>query len=711
MNGDQLTDLVLVDNKKAKIEFLIQTREKLPPKNETSKPLNERDLEDNSFQRSSFYTEKWIQSMEIGDLNGDQKKDLLVTDDKKNVWLYFQKNNLDFTAPTKLGTKGKDVLLYDFSNDGLLDILIANETEFSILNQQKEGLFTDPTTYLNLKFSQCVLADMNGDQQMDLVFLRDHPDQPISIRFMNNAHQFGPECAFEAESIRDLLPIKTPFSSNTTLLTLNDKTASVKLYQYQRTDPSPQKRFHFSALRLYPVSGSANREVSLVSINNDPTVEILLSDPETSQINVFFQTQGELEPSKNYPSLLALNSLAPGYYRDLKKCELLITSQKEQSLGLSSWEASGRLSFPELLPTQGKVVIATSASLLGDERHEIVYITEENARQYTVKIISFEENNWIEKRSLSLPSNESSARPREIFVEDVNRDGKPDLLVIWPSKPLMIFLNQGDLNFKNMSEFPEYREGLISDVGVGALSLEDLDQDGFKEILFCQQNFVRVITIDSHQKFQILDQLNGSQSTSELLSACLGDFNGDQKRELAVFNKSTKSIDILEKQDNGSFRCVNEIPVGAFQFRKMMAVDLSGDGKTDLFLMGKDQFGIILGESSEEKLILTDSHISELNNGNARFSTVTSGDFNHDQQLDLALVEISENYIVFLNWSFEQKLQHIRKFRVFQIDGLHGQSEKKLNEPRELATGDFNHDGKTDLVALIHDRVIFYFQD
>lgn len=713
MNGDGLLDLVLVDNQKAKIEFLLQTKTPPPAKDVSALPLNEKDLEDNNFLRQGFYTEKWVHRLCVGDFNGDQKQDLVISDDQKNIFLYTQQENLQFPTFTKLNIKGKEILKGDWNQDGLLDLLVAGETEFSILYQSGKGQFASPQKYLNIKFSAIQMADVNGDQKSDLIFVRENQEFPLSIRLMNSQGTFGPELAFEISQPRQVISVQNKTSEAASLFVLNEKNASAKLYRFNTVKPTKENTFSFSAIRIYPFenAGSLPRDIAFMDLNEDGQTDLLFSDPETSQLSVHYQTQrGEFADIQSFSSLMALNGVIPGYYKSLQKKELLVSSQKEHSLGLSFRDTSGRISFPSFVPTQGKVLLATKGNLCGDERDEILYVSEEASRQYALRLLSYEGEGFVEKANISLPTKEVSARPREIIVEDINQDGKLDVILVLPMKPLYVLLNQGELSFKSLSESPNYREGLITDIGVGALNIDDLNGDGHKEIHFSQQNFLRIITVDSKNIFQIQDQFNGSQPSSEIMGSCLGDFNGDQVQEIALFNKTNKTIDILEKRADGSYQVGAEISIGNFSFRKMVAIDLSGDGKQDLFLLGKDQFGILFTGGETEQLTSVSSYVSEIKEGNVRFSTAISGDFNNDQQLDFALVESTENYLVFLA-QIENQLVQVRKFKVFQVDQLNSQGQRNLNEPRELAQGDFNGDGKSDLVALVHDRVIFYYQE
>ena len=61
----------------------------------------------------------------------------------------------------------------------------------------------------------------------------------------------------------------------------------------------------------------------------------------------------------------------------------------------------------------------------------------------------------------------------------------------------------------------------------------------------------------------------------------IGDFNGDNKQDLAVGKQDDKSVGVLINRGDGTFRDVVSYPIGS-QIVAVAAADLDGDGKIDL---------------------------------------------------------------------------------------------------------------------------------
>ena len=90
---------------------------------------------------------------------------------------------------------------------------------------------------------------------------------------------------------------------------------------------------------------------------------------------------------------------------------------------------------------------------------------------------------------------------------------------------------------------------------------------------------------------------------------------------------------------------------------------------------------------------------------------VDTGDFNSDGRPDLFCIDPSKNLIEFFRLSEdEQEWESVLHFQIFEKN-LHVRGERSAQpEPREGVVADLNGDGKDDLVLLVHDRLLHYYQ-
>ncbi|HEU4418532.1 MAG TPA: VCBS repeat-containing protein, partial [Planctomycetota bacterium] len=83
-----------------------------------------------------------------------------------------------------------------------------------------------------------------------------------------------------------------------------------------------------------------------------------------------------------------------------------------------------------------------------------------------------------------------------------------------------------------------------------------------------------------------------------------------------------------------------------------------------------------------------------------------SGDFDHDGIADLVVIDRQLPGVQVLAGT-KDGLARSLAIPVFEA-GPGGEPE---NEPRELATGDLDGDGRCDFVLLAHDRILIYLQE
>ena len=231
----------------------------------------------------------------------------------------------------------------------------------------------------------------------------------------------------------------------------------------------------------------------------------------------------------------------------------------------------------------------------------------------------------------------------------------------------------------------------------------------------------------------------GGAPESKPVSITAGDFNGDQKLDLIVYN--APSLSLYLGIGDGSFRPGIPIPlngVGSFLF----ATDFNLDGKLDLIadndlLLGngdgtfrapKDIGAIVVlvadfnGDGKQDLL----AGGIMLGNGDGTFqppialpswgkcgilcqasgSNFVAADFNGDGKLDIASVlALRKCDINCSPWSFSTLVMLGNGDGTFQLSQIPG------SEGFFLLTGDFNGDGKPDLVAaptVFHGSSLFH---
>jgi hypothetical protein len=171
---------------------------------------------------------------------------------------------------------------------------------------------------------------------------------------------------------------------------------------------------------------------------------------------------------------------------------------------------------------------------------------------------------------------------------------------------------------------------------------------------------------------------------SEPRSVVVGDINNDHQIDIIVANSGTDSIGIFLSDGNGSFTNQQPHPTG-FQSRPYSVAvnDFDNDGNLDIAVAnyGFNSIGISLGHGNGS---FTDQNLFSLNSSHPLF--IATGDFNNDNQTDIAIVNYGTNNIGILlgngDGSFENQITYFTNY-----DSI----------PYSLAIGDFNHDNNLDI--------------
>jgi hypothetical protein len=269
--------------------------------------------------------------------------------------------------------------------------------------------------------------------------------------------------------------------------------------------------------------------------------------------------------------------------------------------------------------------------------------------------------------------------PDSAAVGDFNGDGKLDLAVANEgSNNVSILLGKCDGTFQAAVDYGAGSNP--SSVAVG-----DFRDDGKLDLVVANDGSdnVSILLGNGDGTFQAAVNYGvGSAPTS----VAVGDFNGDGKLDLAVVNELSNNFSILLGNGDGTFQAAVNYGAGLSLFSVAVG-DFNGDGKLDLAVAsgGSDYVSVLLG------------------NGDGTFKTavqyvaglepisVAVADFNGDGKLDLAVANYESNNVSILLGKGDGTFQAAVDYGIG--------TENYPATPGSVAVGDFNGDGKLDLVV------------
>jgi VCBS repeat protein len=170
-------------------------------------------------------------------------------------------------------------------------------------------------------------------------------------------------------------------------------------------------------------------------------------------------------------------------------------------------------------------------------------------------------------------------------------------------------------------------------------------------------------------------------------SIAVGDFDGGGKLDLAVANEgeATNNVSVFLGNGDGTFPTRKDFPAAlTFPVTTLVAADLNGDGKLDLAAASNSELALLNNDGSAN-LFGAATVVPAVGNGTRN---MTAGDFDGTNGTDLVVTSTAGNNIsVLLNngsGAFNPKTD---------FDGGGG----KIFGPRGVVATDFNGDGKIDL--------------
>src|SRR5581483_8480918 len=269
--------------------------------------------------------------------------------------------------------------------------------------------------------------------------------------------------------------------------------------------------------------------------------------------------------------------------------------------------------------------------------------------------------------------------PLQAVIADMNGDGNPDIVVITGLDHVSILLGTASGFFQPAVS---YATG-PSRCSPTELAVADVNGDGKLDVVVTNSN--------SNTLGVLLGNGDGTLAAAHQyptgllpLGLVIHDFNGDNKPDVGITNYQNGNVSILLGNGDGSFQSPVAYSTTSPLAQWMVIGDFNGDDIVDLAVQNRDGLVLLMG------------------NGNGTFQAarrvvnavyphgltfLLAMDLNHDGKMDIVASSIeSARFSVFLgngNGTFQP--------------GLNFGAE---TTPGPFTVGDFNGDGKTDLITI-----------
>ena len=721
IDGDGLNDIIIANNSRSKIDILYNQTGKTnlthKARSIDSSDINELPP-DARFRIESIASEKRISALVVADLNGDGRPDIAYYGEPKELVVQYNLGTNGWSTPKRWpiddGQLSENALATgDLNGDGLTDLVLLADNYVYFLPQKPDHTLGEPQ---KIPFSGNVKAvqvlDIDGDGLSDLLLVNWEDRNPFRFRLQQKGGELGPEMYFSMPPIRSYCADNLEKNSKTEVITIAQNSGRAAISTFNRKPAEPLSgTFRQGQFQVLPLkrTDQAHRGLLWADVNGDGLPDLLVAQPDSGQISIYFQQKdGSLSSAKTFPTLAGVTDLAVADWNADGKEQIFMLSATEHQIGVAHLDEKQGLPFPTLIPLDGQPLAMAVGALKPGGKPVLAVILDQDGKRSLVTRTA-DGKTKIQKLSEDFKSN-----PTSMAFQDVDQDGLTDLVVLIPYEKVKVLRQVPGKDFEELDVAPP--GGAMEQPWMASL---DVDGDGKPELLLPQKNFLRAVVLRSDNAlqnatnrggwtFKVKEQINGTGSDSRIVGAAAVANGTNATPSLFMLDAERKSLTLCERDTTGVWQVVRNLELPVSEFTSLQPVALGGKTPNTVAFLGLNTAAWMPLHGDVWDLTEQDSYETPIKDGH--LGDVVTGDLNSDGRKDLVFLETARNYLDLVLFTAQHKLVPANRWQVFEERTFRSR-RSDMPEPREAAVADVTGDGKNDLIVLVHDRILVYPQE
>jgi hypothetical protein len=676
IDDDGLDDIIFLNNTKSRIEILFRKKNVTPDGTEL--------LED-SFENGGMMSDQMVSIYRLADFNNDKKPDILTMGSPLGIYIRYQKNGRKFSTPEHIFLNDirsiTTVQAGDINEDGRDDILVSRRKNAEILWNDKQHTFLKRKTilYSDDKCFWVELVDANADGHLDLLQYYHNKEVPLKLRLGDGTGHFGPSHMLRAASIKSSTVVRPANGNPLMFAGVMGNALGMRLYEFENSkQPQLLKTQDFTPQRLaIPGKGSVSSRPWLVTdFNADGYDDLLIAAPAKNRIFLYNGNPGGLDSdSGQYDSLAEVDGMFL-----LADNDVLAVSHKEKSVGIHRHKDMSK--FPDLLELKGEMLAA--GAVTGTKSIFVVRRKDDG-----MTLDCFNDLKFAKSLPLKLDNEPTTIRA---YAMDKTTTGI--ILFTNYSPPDMFLLKEGSDKLEKVTT-TQFRA--LSQSLKPSQIVAEVPGSG-KSLVVAAGATVRRYAW-SNATYRITRQFNPMNEYAKATLACPATL--DKKHGLMVYDSNSKNLLWYDTENAGDPRKIH-VTANSGIFEGI--VQLKNKKRSVVLMISDSDIAMLADTAKVISLKQRGEYMSDAEKPSLRIVRVIQIG---KKRPALALIDSSNRSIEIVT-DQDSGIKNELTFAAYLKSDLVGPAAAHSTEPHDIAAGDINGDGLSDLVLLVHDKLIIY---
>ncbi|MCH2136460.1 MAG: VCBS repeat-containing protein [Phycisphaerales bacterium] len=703
VDSDGLDDIVVGNNRRSRIEILRQRPDEQVLDQPAPAPGINEFPEHPRWERILVPVQDRVNAIIVHDLDRDGLGDLILGGTPGRITIMLQAKEGEFKKLSHRDVRGLSAspaafALGDIEGDQALELISIVDGDLSWWPLTGTRLGSIQRRPAGVKLAAVIPADYDGDGLMDIAGISPDDEAPVRIWFAQDGpdgHAPGIQVPFQMPPIVEFEALTLHPDGPARIAVIERPTRRIVLYDVERATDETE-----AAVGLFGFAdgGNRNRPVLLADADGDGHLDVIAADTRSSAITVHHQRSGQQlgapEPS---PTVADVDGLSHLRGSDELGDALLILSTEEDFVGWSRLGEEGGIDFPTAIAgEQGWAPRATG--VIAIDGQDVPVIVRSSGRKYKLEFAPLDgsEAVQVDLGSLSRP-------PDAILTMDADQDGLEDVLLLTKDRPMTLVLADGDGQWTVLEkdDMPQY--GLVGAGRISAVSSLDIDGDEKPELLTADRNYIRGLRYHRDGDtpgWQVIEQINADDPDAKLIA--LTSMDG----KIIAADETANALLIIANSE-GDWQQQDLIDLHGITPTALLSGPLDQSGRSTILALGEDAMATVSTAGDQHVLREHGTWRSAIDAHAPHELAV--GDVNADGHGDMVALDAGEQMLEILTFSDQGQMLHATGFPVFESRLFSGGDGLEY-QPRQVSIADVTGDGRSDVILLVHDRVVLYLQ-